>query len=313
LGIKTEIPWCDSTLNLLVGCDGCELVGGHCYAEKLVSRWKENKGWPIAFDHPTMFPDRLAIATGWSDLTGKSRVDKPWLDGYPRMIFVNDMGDTFTDSLDWRIWKTTVEAFAASSHIYLLLTKRPGRAAKFVEWYTKLHREEFPANVWVGTSVTGEATQWRLAPLMTMPVHRKFVSFEPLLTPASLSGARVDWAIVGGESGESPRTVRPFQIEWARAIQRDCHARHIAYFFKQGGTCVVARENCCSGPEALDEQRRINREWPLGTMFGNRTGLLRFNGRHILLRDKNGRDMAEFPSDVVERAVPAWQKDKQSG
>ena len=27
MGQRTKIPWCDSTLNLLVGCDGCELSG----------------------------------------------------------------------------------------------------------------------------------------------------------------------------------------------------------------------------------------------------------------------------------------------
>lgn len=42
MGVKTNIPWCDSTINPTSGCIGCELWNGrdirHCYA----GNWHEN-------------------------------------------------------------------------------------------------------------------------------------------------------------------------------------------------------------------------------------------------------------------------------
>src|SRR3990167_2456987 len=107
------ISWCDSTLNLMMGCGGCELWNGarkSCYAGVMTERQVRgdhfalhSKGWPEAFDAPQLFPHRLPEALAWPDLTGKDRLEKPWLNGLPRIVFLNDMGDTFTDQLppDW--------------------------------------------------------------------------------------------------------------------------------------------------------------------------------------------------------------------
>jgi len=98
----TNIHWCDSSVNLMMGCDGCELWregSRHCYAGTLTLRHAGRKGWPESFDRPRLFPERLAGALRWPDLTGTARPGKPWLDGLPRVVFVNDMGDTFTESL----------------------------------------------------------------------------------------------------------------------------------------------------------------------------------------------------------------------
>src|SRR4051812_33920511 len=106
MGNKTSIEWADSTLNLEMGCDGCELRNDQtdtCYAGKLTDRFAGLTGWPEAFDKPKLFLHRLDGALRWSDLTGKQRPEKPWLNGLPRIIFLDDMGDTFTESLpeDW--------------------------------------------------------------------------------------------------------------------------------------------------------------------------------------------------------------------
>src|SRR5690242_2116818 len=104
MGIATDIEWCDSTLNLEMGCDGCELWNPKaginiCYAGQVTERWGGKRGWPDSFEEPKLFLDRLEPALAWPDLTGKERPHKPWLDGLPRLIFLNDMGDTFTESL----------------------------------------------------------------------------------------------------------------------------------------------------------------------------------------------------------------------
>jgi protein gp37 len=65
----------------------------------------------------------------------------------------------------------------------------------------------------------------------------RFLSCEPLLTAVDLSAYlttdgmhRLDWIIVGGESGPHHR---PMQLDWARSIREQCHAAGVAFFFKQ--------------------------------------------------------------------------------
>ena len=48
---------------------------------------------------------------------------------------------------------------------------------------------------------------------------------------------KIDWVIVGGESGRKPR---PMDAEWALDIQEQCEKSHVAFFFKQWG---VAEHN----------------------------------------------------------------------
>ncbi len=45
--------------------------------------------------------------------------------------------------------------------------------------------------------------------------------------------AKLDWLIVGGESGAG---ARPFDVAWARSIVAQCKAADVPVFYKHGGT-----------------------------------------------------------------------------
>jgi hypothetical protein len=99
MAAQTDIQWCDSTGNIQMGCEGCELVKGKnknnpkCYAKVMTDRYGgKNIGFPAVFEHPKLFLHRLPKIINWPDLTGKDRPDKPWLNGMPRVVFLNDMG-----------------------------------------------------------------------------------------------------------------------------------------------------------------------------------------------------------------------------
>lgn len=236
----TAISWCDSTLNLMMGCDGCELWNGQrrsCYAGVMTERMRDGgvaKGWPAAFEAPEIFPERLEAALKWPDLTGRARDkgayigEKPWLNGMPRIIFLNDMGDTFTESLpsDWLA--PALPRLAQSPHLWLVLTKRARLALTFFEKF------DAPPNLWLGVSVTTQATaDARILPLLETPrIGTRFVSVEPLLEPVVLDEylEDLDWVIVGGESGKD---YRPMKREWAEDVQRQCRDAGVAFFFKQ--------------------------------------------------------------------------------
>ena len=61
----------------------------------------------------------------------------------------------------------------------------------------------------------------------------KFLSCEPLIGPLpNLNLKKIDWVIVGGESGHRPR---PMDADWVLDIQGQCEKSGVAFFFKQWG------------------------------------------------------------------------------
>jgi len=237
MAILTNIQWCDSSLNLEAGCEGCELIKGpnkelrKCYAAVMTDRYQGLNGWPEQFEKPKLFLERLPKALKWSDLTGKDRPDKPWLNGYPRIIFLNDMGDTFTKGLpeDWLA--EVMPAMAASPHIYMVLTKWPSRMAKFSEKYP------MPPNFWPGTTVTNNKTKFRITDLSHVQGGSNFwVSAEPLWENVGWRVAGIDnikLMIFGGESGN--RAPVPCNVAWIDNGIEFCRNRSIAPFVKQLG------------------------------------------------------------------------------
>jgi protein gp37 len=236
MGQTTAIEWCDSTLNLEMGCDGCELwtpkTGEKtCYSGNLTQVYAGNKGWPDSFDKPKLFPERLKEVEKWKDLTGADRPGKPWLNGLPRLIFLDDMGDTFTESLpiDWLA--EHLPRLAALPHTIILLTKRANRMLEF----SKTH--PFPKNFWLLVSVTSAANYNRIEQLLQVRGGGAFgVSYEPAWGRIDLTewlrDAKLRWVIAGGSSG---LTAKPAHPDWFRDVRDQCQRANCAYFFKQWG------------------------------------------------------------------------------
>ncbi|WUO18523.1 phage Gp37/Gp68 family protein [Streptomyces sp. NBC_00287] len=88
-------------------------------------------------------------------------------------------------------------------------------------------------NVWIGTSIESDEYCWRADELRGIPAAVRFLSLEPLLGPVpSLELSRIDWVIVGGESGPAHRAL---DLAWVRDIRDRCVDRRVALFFKQVG------------------------------------------------------------------------------
>lgn len=295
----THIEWADSTLNLQMGCDGCELWNRakgvkHCYAGTLTDRYGGRKGYPDKFEEPKLFTERLDVALKWPDLTGKERPGKPWLNGLPRMIFLNDMGDTFTESLPLDWLAPLLPRMADSPHVWMILTKRGGRMKAFSE------QDPFPANVWPGVSVTTQKTMARVDRLLAVRGGGvKWISAEPLLGPVNVFPAlysnhdraamdnqylsplpgtaeaerffsKVGLVIAGGESGPNSR---PCDIGHIREIVQAC---------KEAGTFCFVKQ---LGARVHDKYTRTN-------------------GIAMFLDDPKGGDPSEWPEDLRVRQIP---------
>ena len=83
------------------------------------------------------------------------------------------------------------------------------------------------------TSVEDAGYTSRVRHLQKINAAVRFLSVEPLLGPiARLPLSRIDWVIVGGESGPGAREMKP---EWVRQIRDRCLGRQVPFFFKQWG------------------------------------------------------------------------------
>jgi protein gp37 len=60
------------------------------------------------------------------------------------------------------------------------------------------------------------------------------VSLEPLLGPINIEtyADRLDWVIVGGESGHGARPMHP---DWVRSLRDECLVASVPFMFKQWG------------------------------------------------------------------------------
>jgi protein gp37 len=138
-------------------------------------------------------------------------------------LFHEQVSDSFIQDV-WKVMRDTPH------HNYQILTKRPERMKQILQ---EIIREVLP-NVWLGTSIENSDTAARAEYLKETPAHIRFISFEPLIGPVGavdLSG--IDWAIVGGESGNR---ARPVKEGWIDEIYTQCLESGTAFFFKQWGT-----------------------------------------------------------------------------
>jgi protein gp37 len=85
----------------------------------------------------------------------------------------------------------------------------------------------------MGVSVENESAMDRISFLRKTKAKVKFLSCEPLIGPLKkINLKKIDWVIVGGESGHRPRPMDP---DWVLDIQEQCEKADVAFFFKQWG------------------------------------------------------------------------------
>jgi protein gp37 len=213
---------------------------------------------------------------------------------------------------------------ACPQHTFLVLTKRPERAHEFFAWAStrsngeavmepdfKCHvhawetlrspfeRTGWPLpNVHLGVSVSDQKTADDAIPkLLQCPAALHWVSAEPLLGPIDLTqsvapgwpgqrkpGPRLEWIVVGGESG--PRA-RPCAMEWIDAIIGQCQTAGVPVFCKQLGSVVVSEERTVDDP---DDQKFFGLKDRWAWCAGFRNG--------------KGADPEEWPEDMRIRELP---------
>lgn len=239
----TKIEWTEATWNPVTGCakvsQGCK----HCYAERDWARLSANpktRYFGRKFTDVACHEDVLELPLRWSK---------------PRRIFVNSMSDLFhPDVPDEFIRAVFATMAAARQHTFQVLTKRPERMLGLLDLWDCAGvtlREGCGValpNVWLGVSAENQETlDERARLLLQTPAAVRWISAEPLLGPVDCRAylqripcychdgglhPRIDWVVVGGESGPHARPMHP---DWARALRDQCAAVGVPFLFKQWG------------------------------------------------------------------------------
>jgi protein gp37 len=211
---QSSIEWTELTWNPTTGCSKISQGCKFCYAEVMTRRLKA-----MGIDK---YKDGFKVRTHPETL----RIPYTWKSS--KVVFVNSMSDLFHEDIPLDFIKQVFKVMNDNGHhIFQVLTKR---AERLLEVHNKLN---WTHNIWMGVSVEDKKVVNRIDFLRKTNARVKFLSCEPLIGPLEkMNLKKIDWVIVGGESGHNPRPMKP---EWVLDIQQQCASSGIAFFFKQWG------------------------------------------------------------------------------
>lgn len=231
---QTSIEWTEMTWNPTTGCDKISKGCKFCYAEIMTKRLK------------AMGVDKYS--NGFDLTIHEDELMKPYTWKKPKVVFVNSMSDLFHKDVPIEFIQKVFKVMKDNPHhVFQVLTKR----ADILLYYDKEDFLEWTHNIWMGVSVENEKAMKRIDLLRQTGARTKFLSCEPLIGPLpNMNLSKIDWVIVGGESGRTPR---PIKKEWVLDIKVQCQKSNTAFFFKQwGGTNKKKSGNLLEGQKYLE-------------------------------------------------------------
>lgn len=282
----THVPgYKGATWNPVRGCTKISPGCKHCYAETFAERWRGVPG--------------QAYEQGFDLRLVPEKLDEPLRKTKPHAYFVNSMSDLHQDGIPHEFVRQVYAVMQCAGgppgawagrgihHLFMVLTKRAEtmrdavismiREAPLVDGVVpavvvgryQIHAPYFdgpPPNVWLGVSVEDRKYGVpRIDVLRQIPAAVRFLSIEPLLEDlGDLDLRGIDWVLVGGESGHN---ARPFAVEWALRIVKQCRDQGVPVFVKQPGHRPVAAGapvpiRSKSDRAALARYGLDIREWP---------------------------------------------------
>lgn len=267
---KTGIEWTDATWNPVTGCakvsQGCK----HCYAErewprmtKLVPAYAGRDFTDVRthgdrLDQPIRWAKRRMIfVNSMSDLFHPA-VPDDFIDSVFGVMWACLYG---RNEQDGHIFQVLTKR-ADRMRDYFRTDRREAWARSSVHhgggidpdgiWDQTMNHDGPHPRIWLGVSVEDQAAaDERIPLLLDTPASVHWISAEPLLGPVDLLATpagdilcrcgscmemtpdtRLDWVVVGGESGPK---ARPMRQDWARSLRDQCAAAGVPFLFKQWG------------------------------------------------------------------------------
>lgn len=297
------------TFNPWIGCAKVSPGCVNCYAESFARRYGKAE-WG-----PTAQRVRTSEANWRKPLAWNRKAAK---EGRRYKVFCASLADVFEDNSQLEEWRRSLfDLIISTPNLdWLLLTKQARNILRMVP--TVWIEREWPAHVWVGTTVENqEAAERNIPELLAVPATVRFISCEPLLGSLDLTpwfsccpgcGAPrddspyigcsyceifpdvrgVQWVIAGGESGPH---ARPMHEDWARSLRDQCQAAGVPFLFKQWGQWIPV-------------DQRPNDWYNGGTIMlaaDKQTPgyFIRLASKHAAGRLLDGREWNEMPGDAA--------------
>jgi len=212
--MKNKIGWCSMTFNPAWGCrNECP----YCYARALAKRFWKQRYMEECNYHFKLHPNW--VWTG-DHLSGLKNFKPTFLESQyakkfpkkPQRIFVGSMSEIEFWREDW-VKKVIEKIKQYPQHTFMFLSQFSGA----------YNRYNFPANCWLGVTVTRNKPIGDMKYLTSKTV--RFLSIEPLLEKINIENIdnfEPDWIIVGAESGNRKGKVIP-EREWIEVIIDFCN------------------------------------------------------------------------------------------
>jgi protein gp37 len=279
LAETTAIEWTDATWNPFQGCTKVDQDCKFCYMYREKDRYGQDPTTLVRSKAPTFNaplnaakfpPGSLVFTASWSD----------W--GHPAAA------PNLRDA--WAVVAKRPDL------TFQILTKRPERIPAILPatW-----GPEGWSNVWLGTSVGSPKGAHRAKLLAEVPAVVRFLSLEPLWAGGVatavrdvIESGRIDWIILGGESGPSARPMHP---TWAQGVIEIAEASGVPVLFKQWGEwvpiCAMTEDqlNACYRSNRSADSERGERQEELDEAFGRTLRvprlILRTDGVHREIMD----------------------------
>jgi protein gp37 len=217
---RTKIDYADYSWNPVTGCrHGCD----YCYARKMVKRFGHYGG---SFE-PQFHPGRL---------------DEPFKQKKPGVIFVCDMGDIFSPGVK-KVWRDMVmcAAIKAPWHTYLWLTKNPQYDKSWVR-----------SNWWLGASITGPEDAYKRELLYGKNI---WYSYEPLLGLPDPGDA---WHAEQIVIGRATNSKLPYTNVWAKVIISR-HPEAKAFVKDNGAWPGAPKQLCWTVAKRVEEAKKLTK------------------------------------------------------
>ena len=205
------------------------------------------------------------------------------------------MGDLFHEAVPFEFVDYIFAVMGrCRQHTFMLLTKRPERMAEYltasryqevlgISYKMKFIPEGMgmgisnPNNmnwwphVWLGITAENQTrADERIPILLQIPAARHFVSIEPMLAPIMIkwwldgqheNGNRLDWVIMGQETGPG---ARPAKAEWFNSTINQCRVAGVPLFIKKAPAGVEIIRQFPEGGGGMDDKPMTH--WIEGTV-----------------------------------------------
>lgn len=270
--MSTKIEWCDETINPFIGCSKCSTGCNSCYAERIAARMVHNPKIAHLYENTVedgRWTGHINYNLKSLEKIASFRKPRKIFIGSMSDIFHENVSQYMFEKVFRYISSFQQHTFILLTKRPDIMKKRMEDLfmlykAKKLDFNSPFYHWPLK-NLWLGVTVCNQLeAEEKIPKLLTIPAAIRFVSIEPMVEAIDLiqldcfscyppfgrftfdclrgiskgkfiinyNENKLDWVIVGGETGPNARPMNP---EWVYSIRDQCVSTNTPFFFKRWG------------------------------------------------------------------------------